>query len=490
MTENNLMVSPLLQNRTLYHFHELCQIPRGSKNEKEVSSYILKWAAELGLLVGQDALFNLMIKKAGSPGFEGASPVLLQAHLDMVCEKKMDSNHDFFKDPIPWEVEGDWIRSAVHTSLGADCGIGVALIMSILEDKNLVHPPLEVLLTVREETDMEGAYRAEPAFFKADRMINLDIGQSGRMLAGSCGGMALEMKIPVQYAEIPEGYVGMRLMIDGLNGGHSGVDIHKGRGNAALLAFRLLEILYNQVEEIGLVDLKAGTSRLAIPRIAEISVTIPQTQTECVRKLCEGFAASVSEQYETLRLLVTIMKGEDWRAVKKAAVKTEVEKIISAGLLFPCGIQEMSGLQEGSVESSSNLGIVLLGSESLCLTEEIRSVYQDTRDLLVTKARLLAGLLGGECKVHSAYPEWRFNKSSPLREKILKLSKEYIGREMEVYTAHAGNEAGILFSVLSLKDVVAIGPERCFFHSPDERLSISSTMQYEIFLKRILKELT
>lgn len=477
----------LMQNRTLNYFSRLCQIPRESHNEKAVSDFIVDWAVSLGLEVKQDEFLNVYIKKPGTAGREGEEPILFQAHLDMVCEKESDSSHDFKTDPIKWRIDGDWILSADHTSLGADCGIGVAHIMEILSSRDISHPPIEVLLTTREETDMMGAKGFDISFFSAKRMINLDISPDNRMLAGSCGGIAIEMRIPVSYGfGETQGWTPYQMKVKRLTGGHSGADIHKGRENAIQIMARLLVSLSESME-IRLASLLGGNSRLAIPSESDAVIYVSEN-CEIGQKTHEFYMNMLEEcAPEDSELEITVCECPQFDQPPFSA-ETKA-KILSACLLIPNGIQQMSSTKPGCVESSSNLGVVHQDGEDMLFISEARSTYESTRELLVEKQKVLAGILGGKVITHSDYPAWIYRKDSALRDMVYHIYESRENKGMEVVTVHAGNELGIIVSKLGLTDAVALGPTREYFHTPRECLSISSVLKFESFLHEILQKL-
>lgn len=479
----------LMKNRTLFHFHELCQIPRESGKEEKVSNFIREWAETSGFETMQDGLFNLVIKKPGQGRNKDSEPLLLQAHLDMVCVKAPESEHDFEQDGIDWNIEGDWICSSSQTSLGADCGIGAALIMAVLEDRSLSHPPLEVLFTVCEETDMSGAWKIEPEYFAARRMINLDVSPDDKLLVGSCGGMALEVEVPLERESKDLHAEPLWLELGGLTGGHSGADIHRGRGNAITLVLGLLRRLQSEKMDFSLVELSGGNSRLAIPRDARAMVLCNAGSIGRIEEICDKYFEELQEAYEAgdpgLYLRIEKGKKSRYRAIKQESF----ERLLCAGWLLPVGIQEMSSELPGRVESSSNLGIAKTGEDGIIYIEEIRSIYPCTRRRIAAKGSLIAEMVGGRANIHSEYPEWRYRAHSSLRKTVLDTYRRRYQAEMETFTSHAGNEIGILSKRLGLEDAVAMGPSRYDYHTSKERLSISSSIKFEEFLKEILSEM-
>lgn len=477
-------------NQTLYYFHEICQIPHGTDNEKGLSDYIYNWAKELGLESIQESCGNLIIKKSATPGFESSDPVLLQAHLDMVCAKVPDSTHDFLKDAITWKVEDDWISSACGTSLGADCGIGLALVMQILSDKKHQHPALEVLFTVREESDMFGAYSVNQDFFHSRRMINLDTSPDSKLLSGTCGGSAVEIDLPLDRIDGKTDMVDYELKITGLKGGHSGHDINKGYGNALLLMGRLIFELKKKVQ-FEIENLSGGSSRLTIPWESYASIRVSVTDTERFEQVYQELFDEYKQEYINL---VPDIHAEH-RIIKsknsnpKVLTKESEKAFLSICLLIPNGIQEMSNSLHGTVESSGNLGVINMENSHVVFQTEVRSSYESTKRELIEKHKLLASLFGATIHTHSDYPAWTFMPNSPLRDEITTVYKDMYGKDMDVYTVHAGNEIGILMNRLGIVDAVAMGPTRIQFHTPYEKLSISSSINFEQFLWRILENL-
>ena len=482
------MNDQLLKNRTLYHFYQLCQIPHGSHDEERLSTHLLHWAQELGLEAYQDESMNLIIKKPASPDRQAAAPVMLQAHLDMVCDKEPGVEFDFSQDPIPWKVEGDWISSAAGTTLGADCGIGVALILAMLEADDYSHPPIEAILTTREETDMGGAYPLDFTKLSGRRMINLDVSPDQKLLAGSCGGAAIELDMPIdRVADEPDGEC-FRITVSGLKGGHSGADIAKGRNNALLLLGRLLRMLAAELKDLGLVDMQSGNSRLAIPREATMLVRLPEGMSRPLQDAMKAFEQSVALECSSipdLCLNCTAVERQERRSLERASL----DRLCDLLCLVPNGIYAMNALPLGTVESSCNLGILRLLENQTHLVTEMRGSYRSTRQCIIDQYETLARLLGGTISMHSSYHSWLYQPDSSLRERVLEVYRQREQKEMNVEVAHAGNEIGIFYEAIEGLDAVAMGPTRLDYHSPKERLSISSSIRFEEFLKQVLEQL-
>lgn len=290
-------VEDLREHRVFYHFSEISKIPRQTFFEKEISDFILNWAKNLGLEAHQDEKYNLLIRKAASSGYENQKPIIIQAHIDMVCEKKPEVEHDFKKDPIKFVLDGDILSTGNRTTLGADDGIGVAMAMAVLEDKNLKHPPIDVILTTAEEEDMSGALNVDKSWFYTNRLINIDHVVDDEIIAGSCGGKGAELKFPIEYEKKSDKYKGYKIKISGLRGGHSGEDIHKGRANANILLANLLNLLRENMAFL-ISDLKGGNFRLAIPREAYVTVALEEKNGETFKELINKYESEMKKIYE------------------------------------------------------------------------------------------------------------------------------------------------------------------------------------------------
>ena len=468
-------------NEVLNLFEQLSQIPRESGNEKTVSDWIRDWALERGLEVRQDDIWDLLITKPASKGYEDHPPVLMQAHIDMVCEKDSDSDHDFSKDPIRFKTDGDWIVSASGTTLGADNGVGVAAAMAVLGDKDLPHPPLEVVFTVQEETTFAGAESVDVSSCKAKRMINLDHADERELIVGSCGGTGVIFTMPLEReGNVPEGKQAFLIRVSGLKGGHSGEDIHRGRGNAINLLLRLLENA-----DVSIVSITGGTNRLAIPREAE-AVVFASDAKALQETVSEAEAVFRKEYGQAPDLAITVES-----AAETGAPLTEeaFRKIASAVRLYPNGIAQMNGNLEGLVESSDNIGIISTEGDVLTLTSEVRGAYQSTVADITKTIEALAEIMGAEVEYFGGYVPWEFEAESELRNLAVGLYKEMFGGEMKQLALHAGLECGFFAEKIPGLDLISIGPDCQYFHSPQERVSITSIGHFYEFLKALLARL-
>jgi len=487
----------LEKERVFYYFEKISSIPRESGKEMAVSNWIFNWTKELGLEAAQDAAFNLVIRKKASPGYEASQPLILQAHLDMVCEKTPESSHDFTKDPIKLKVEEDWLVSACQTTLGADNGIGIAYAMAILEDKSLRHPPLEVIFTVEEETTFKGANFLSTDLYKGRRMINLDHANDQELIAGSCGGTGMYFTLPLLWEkQRPTGYRGYRVRLKGLLGGHSGEDIHLGRANAICLMMRFLEDVCKGGVKVAAIE--GGTNRLAIPREAQALLL---SEERCVlekkaAKWTEIFRQEYGVNAAQLVILVEEIRegqGKELLDIQADEIKPlkdgEFEKAATIVRLFPDGITAMSGDFLGLVNSSNNLGILKVSEieGELSIVTEIRGQCQSMTEQIGARIETLAEVFNARTGYFAGYVSWDYSKDSALRKTALDVYEEMFGEKMRVSTVHAGLEGGIFAKKVQGMDIISIGPDCQYFHSPMERVSISSVRKMYRYLIRLLE---
>lgn len=474
----------LLRERVFYHFHQICQIPHPSGGEKALSDFILNWALQQGLVARQDSVNNIFIKKPASSGYETSPSIMLQAHIDMVCVKNEASSHDFESDPISWVIEGDFLSTGGQTTLGADDGIGVAFAMAVLENRTLSHPELEVLFTVGEESDFTGVINFDMSWMKSNYLINLDHACDREILSGSCGGMGAELQIPIQPQKVGEGWRTYTVMIDGLKGGHSGEDIHRGHGNANSLLGRFLSEARKRFT-YGISSVKGGVYRLAIPREARVDLSLAAADYTKLVKLAEEletiYQKELQETADSLKITVT--------EIPVAKTQISPDKIVVLLLLAPDGICQMNEVLTGLVDTSDNLGEIHMDDKEFRMVFEIRSAQDSLKEYLYDKIQCLASLVGGECKRTAEYGSWHFRAKSQLRETASGVYRRLYGLEPDILTVHAGLEVGHFFEVRPSLDAISLGPDCWNFHSPFERVSIPSVKKTYQFLCSILEEL-
>ncbi|MCI7344175.1 MAG: beta-Ala-His dipeptidase [Fusobacterium necrophorum] len=468
------------------HFLQICQIPRKTYLEQGISNYLFSWAKQRKLEVYQDEHWNLLIRKPASEGYEKRQGIILQAHMDMVCEKSPEVRHDFLKDPISLQLDGDFISTGNKTTLGADDGIGMALAMTILTEENLKHPPIDVIFTTAEEEDMSGALGVDSSWFCTNRVINLDNSVDHEIIAGSSGGKGVEMRLPVETILKPEGSHGYRITISGLTGGHSGEDIHKGLASANVLLGRLLSYMREKFS-FYISEIRGGNFRLALAREASVVVAISPEDFSILQKSVAEFEHRIKTMYQETEKRIQI-------EIMEATTKTEVfskqfsEKLTDTILLSPHGISEMFG-GLGVLESSCNLGEIYRKEDSIFLITEIRATFEENREYLYEKIKVLAKHMGGRVREFSLYPSWIYQSHSKLQETAKKVYQELFQSSIKISVVHAGLECGCFSPKIKNMDAISIGPNTWNLHSPHEKLSISSTYKVYQFLIRLLEEL-
>lgn len=464
-------------------FEDISKIPRRSGNEDEISRYLAGRARKLGLDVKIDDVKNVIIKKPGTAGYENCAPIILQAHMDMVCEKLHSSNHDFENDPIELIVDEDLLR-AKDTTLGADDGIGVALAMAVLESEDISHPPLEILFTVEEETTFKGAESIDSADFKGNMLINLDNSIENKVIAGSCGGTGMKVRLLIQKEPIVrENGKAWEISITGMPGGHSGEDIDKGYGSAIQLMTRVLRQLLRQFD-IGLVRLKGGSSRTALARECKAVVLTYADLLPTLKKMKQIFENEYGSVAPELDIAVKQVEPGEMKYSGDA-----FDRIMTLLTLFPDGIMQMNGAFPQVVGSSINLGIVDEREGQFYIEAEIRGDHGSTILDIAEKVSHLVEVKGGTWEKFGSYAPWQYNPESKLCKKAIEVYEDEFGEKMTPAVLHAGLECGILGDTIANMDAIAIGPDSRNFHSPGECLSISSTVKVWKYLKALLREL-
>lgn len=469
------------------YFEEISAIPRGSGNEKQISNYMVEFARKHGLEVYQDKALNVIIKKPASKGYENAPAVILQGHLDMVCEKNKGTVHDFEKDPIRLRVVEDMIY-AEGTTLGADNGIALAYILALLASKDTPHPSIEALFTSDEESTMSGAPAVDAGKLEGRLLVNLDSEEEGRFLVSSAGGLKAKLKIPVKWEKAPQDQASIRLSIGGLKGGHSGMEIDKGRGNANKLMGRLLNSIEKECE-IYVAEINGGLKSNAIPREAEVLLLTDAENQPKLELLTKAFEQLVKNELRAADPEVYVRLENAADQVEKVFSKATADAAVAALVLLPNGIQSMSMEIGGLVESSTNLGVVNTNDNEIWLINEIRSSVRSLKRNTLSQVETLAGLTGGNVEVVSDYPEWEYNPQSRLRPLFIKVYEKKYQVQPEIVAIHAGLECGVFMSKIEGLDTISLGPNMYDVHTPNEHLSISSTERVWEFLLDVLKEM-
>ncbi|MDO4647644.1 MAG: aminoacyl-histidine dipeptidase [Eubacteriales bacterium] len=472
-------------SRVLYYFEEICSIPHGSGNTDKISEYLADFAKEHNLEYGKDLMNNVLIRKPATPGYENAPGVLLQGHMDMVCEKRQDVVFDFEKDGLNLGVKDGFLH-ANGTTLGGDDGIAIAYALALLESDAYEHPALEVLITVDEEIGLLGAAGFDCSAIKSRMLINLDSEEEGILWAGCAGGMTFASHIPVQYTE----KTGRRLEIHlgGLQGGHSGAEIDKGRASAAILMGRFLYELKERVD-FALSGYSSGEKDNAIPRIADASIVVEEDQAALVKEYAELFVEHITREYAGIEQGVTISVQEGENEETQVLHPGSLARVIFFLRNVPYGVQKMSGTIPGLVETSMNPGILRLTEEELVVTSSIRSSVGSAKEELAGKVQFLTEFLGGDYEISGSYPAWEYNEVSPLRDVMVDVYKKLYHEEPKVAVIHAGLECGLFYENLPGLDAVSIGPNMKDIHTSEEQLDLASTKRVWEYLLCVLKEI-
>jgi len=454
-------------------FGEISAIPRGSGNETAVMQWALDWAKKRGLAAKQDKVGNVLVSIPATKGLEKKPAVLVQGHLDMVCEKNSDVKHDFEKDPIKLKVEGDWV-TADGTTLGADNAVGVAMGLAVAEEKGLKHGPIEVLMTVDEERGLTGAAGVQKGFFTAKNMINLDSEQDDALFVGCAGGRDTVYTVSNRKQKTGKGLVGRKITVRGLLGGHSGLDVDKHRGHAIKILNRCLLTALDEVP-FKLVSFDGGSMRNAIPREAEAVVAVPEADTRRFKQLVYGMAARIKAE--------ELAGVDDGCVVKVGACK--LKHTLGAGCTLrtlgliaaiPSGILDMSIAIPGLVETSSNLGVVTTDGSKVKMVTCSRSSSMAALDGVVRQHAMIGELAGAAVKVEQpeGYPGWAPNPKSKMVAITAKEYKRIFKHEPQLLAIHAGLECGLLTEKYPDLDIVSFGPNITGAHSPDEKVQVSS----------------
>ena len=464
------------------YFEKLCSIPHGSRNTEAISDYLVSFAKEHKIRYIQDELNNVLLFQEGTAGYEDHKPVILQGHLDMVCEKDADCPIDMEKDGLDVTHDGTCVY-AKGTTLGGDNGIAVAYALALLADKTIPHPPLEIILTVDEEIGMEGADGIDLSMLKGRMMLNLDSEDEGVFTVSCAGGARGTIHLPAERRVVYGPCV--RLTVEGLQGGHSGVEIHKNRANANKVMGEFLSRV-QALMPLCITKLQGGAKDNAIPRSCEVTLVALGMHLERINDIAAQLQKEIREQYDEPEAMI---RGDDVDALGGNALTTGcTAKVIALLNAAPNGVQKWSEEIPGLVQTSLNLGVAELGEE-LTLTFAVRSsVNQEKRELL---ARLedLAKFHEGTYSQMGDYPAWEYRKDSPLRDTMVRIFREMFGRSAEVVAIHAGLECGLLSEKLPGLDCVSIGPDMHDIHTSREKLDIASVGRTWKFILEILKEM-
>ena len=479
------ILSGLEPERVFYYFEEISQIPRPSGRCKMISDYVVNFAKDHNLEYVQDSLGNVLVRKPSNREDDNRPVVILQGHMDMVCEKNYDyeAKHDFTRDGLKLQLLDDYIY-AKGTTLGADDGIAVAYMLSILEDDSLDIPEIEALFTVDEEDGMKGALAFDTSVLKGKLLINLDHEVSGELLTCSAGGKRVKCTVPVRYKKVSG--VGYSIIVCGLCGGHSGMEIDKGRGNANLLLGRLLHTITKNMD-YSLKYIGGGLTDSAIPREAKAEIIIDSKDIDTLENVVEKYSAIICGEFEGIEdnmMIYAENKGEDTAMCLDSESKRHIGFLLNT---IPDGIIKMSRKNEGLVRTSLNSGIMQLSDNEFVLIVNMRSLAESEKEALADKIEYLAEMAGGTISEEYDYPAWEFHEESNLRRTAFEVYQKMFGHNPRLRGFHAGLECGVFYKRIEGVDIISFGPDITNIHTPKERLSISSAKKVYEYLIEILK---
>ena len=477
------VLSGLKPEKMFYYFQAISDIPRESGNMKEIADYCEKFAEDRKLEHYRDGMHNIIIVKEATSGYENSPAIILQGHLDMVCEKVSGCNHDFTKDKLKLVLEGDKL-SAEGTTLGGDNGIAIAMILALLDSDDIEHPRIEAVFTVDEETGLYGAEAIDVSMLKAKKFINLDSEDEGIVTVSCAGGVTAEIEIPMTREKVKGQKA--KLEIKGLVGGHSGIEINRGRANANILMGRVLYSL-SIPYKFNILSLAGGNKDNVITKEATAELVLKDGDFDNIAKLLDEVAADIKNEYSTVEKAMSItlekLEGGEFEALDAKSTKNATDVLLN----IPNGIISMSRDIEDLVETSLNLGVVLLKEDKLIMVSGLRSAIESAKWALADRVTAFVNLFGGSVARVGNFPGWAYKKDSALRETVIDVYKKQYGKEPIIEAIHAGLECGMFTEKIEDLDCVSIGPDLRNVHTPEEYMSISSAQRTWDFLLGILK---
>ena len=478
------VLSNLEPKAVFEYFEKLCAVPHGSGNTKIISDLCVGFAKELGLKWRQDALNNVVIWKGGTPGYENAEPVILQGHMDMVCAKTEHCDKDMTREGLDLATDGEYVW-AEETSLGGDNCIAVAMALALLADKTMPHPPLEAVFTVDEEVGMEGAFGLDCSDLKGRQLLNLDSEEEGVFTVSCAGGVRMDCRLPGSRGPLT-GETGYAVTISGLQGGHSGADIDKGRASANVLAGRVLYSAMERVPGLRLADVRGGKFDNVICPFNVAKVAVPAGKEAEFEAFIREFDGVLKNEYAGCDEGVTLVCQRT--AVETALSPEDTHRILRTLLVLPQGVQAMNADFPGLVQTSLNLGVMSVEADGLHLTLSIRSCIASQKAMLCQRVRAVIETGGGTAEERSGYPGWQYQRESAMRQRLMEVYRDLNGKDAVIEATHGGLECGLFIEKLPGLDAVSLGPELRDIHSPRERLGVASTERvYRLvceFLKR------
>ena len=466
------------------YFEDICNIPHGSGNMEKISDFCINFAKEHGLDCFQDDMKNVIIIKEATPGYEEEEPIILQGHLDMVCERRPDKEKDFLTEGLDLCTDGKLIW-ADGTTLGGDDGIAVAFCLAILADKDLIHPRLEVVLTVDEETGLYGAEAIDLSMLKGKKLINIDSEEEGILLTSCAGGLTLNIEIPVERVEA-QGMIS-ELRVTGLLGGHSGVEIDKGRANSNVVLGRVLRALEKEIS-VDIISMEGGAKDNAIPRLSTANIHVNKEQEETLQRIVKTQEEILRRELHASDPEVTLVLKPLEDAMMEVLDDTSRAKVIHTLNNIPNGILSYSMDVEGLVETSLNMGIMNLEEQKLKMSFAVRSSMESAKYYLTDKVRMFTEMLGGTIEIKGDYPGWEYRPDSPLRDTFVSVYERIYGKRPKIQAIHAGLECGMFTGKIKDLDCISFGPNMKNVHTFEETLEVESVRRTWEYLCQILAE--
>jgi len=479
-------VTSLKPTRVWHYFNEILSIPRPSKKEGKIAAYVMEFGKKFNLETLTDKAGNVLIRKPATKGYEKTPGVILQGHLDMVCEKNSDKVFDFDKDPIEAYVDGDWLK-ARGTTLGADDGIGLAAMLAVLESPDLIHGPLECLFTVDEETGLTGAFGLKAGFLQGKVLLNLDSEDDGEFFIGCAGGMDTVIELPFENEGTPNGMVAYKVSVSGLQGGHSGDDIHKGRGNANKILNRLLWNSSNKYQ-MRLSTFEGGNLRNAIPREASAIVAIPEADSKKFSKYVQSFESVVKNELRASDAGVSVTAEKVPSPAHVMDIPSQI-KLLNSLYACPHGVIAMSQEIPGFVETSTNLASVKMGKGVFKIATSQRSSVESSKYDLAAMVASVFSIVGGKIEHSDGYPGWTPNPGSRLVELAVETYESLYKGKPVVRAIHAGLECGLIGDKYPGMDMISYGPTLRGVHSPDEKIEIATVQKFWDLTLELLRKI-
>lgn len=475
MSNQHSEISQLSPQPVWKFFDKICSIPHPSKHEEALAQYIVEWATAQNLPVKRDETGNVFITKPATAGMENRKKVVLQAHIDMVPQKNEDTDHDFTKDPIQPYIDGEWV-TAKGTTLGADNGMGMASCLAVLASTDIKHGPLEVLLTIDEEAGMTGAFALQEGWLDADILLNTDSEQEGEIYMGCAGGVNASIIFDLEREAMPSDYGTLKLAVKGLKGGHSGCDIHTGRGNANKFLARFLA---NQAKNLDLrvIEFQGGSLRNAIPREAAAIIAVPTAKQAELTEAFNQYTALVQQELGQIETALTSQITEASSQLSPLTQSVQ-SRFIATLNSCPNGVVRMDDNIEGVVETSLNVGVITTEENKITILCLVRSLIDSGREMVEGTLASLAELAGANIQFDGAYPGWKPDPDSQIMHIFRDVYEGIYGRKPNIMVIHAGLECGLFKKPYPNMDMISFGPTIKFPHSPDEKVEIASVALY------------